>query len=83
MLHISAEKVIRKQDLLMIIDLQKDPEEGTSSFLNHLRDEGCIHHCQNEKSVVIVTAGKKVEAYYSPISALTLLKRSNEQAVIG
>ena len=82
MLHISADKMIRKKDLLMIIDLQKEPEEETKRFLDELRKKNSVYHCKNEKSVVIVTKEERVEAYYSPISALTLLKRSNEKTLL-
>ena len=81
MLHISAEKVVRKKDILMIIDLQNEMNGETDAFLDHLKKRGRVRHCQNEKSVVIVTQGKETMAYYSPVSALTLMKRSNERQI--
>ncbi len=81
MLHISADKVVRKRDILMIVDLQNEENAETESFLEHLKKRGRVQRCQNEKSVVIVTQGKEVMAYYSPISALTLMHRSNERQI--
>ena len=75
MLHIGADKMIRKRDLLMLIDLQRPLSVQTQAFLQDVRQKGHAVDCAHAKSVAIVTYDGVVFAYYSPISAVTLFKR--------
>ena len=75
MLHIGADKIVRKKDLLMLIDLQRPLTAQTQIFLQDVRNRGHAVDCAHAKSVAIVTYDGVVFAYYSPISAATLFKR--------
>ena len=77
MLHIGLDRVVRRQDILMILDVQKDLPFDTVSFLTQIESRGRRSFCDKCKSVVIVKQGDQVLAIDSPISASTLLKRGS------
>ena len=51
MLHISADKVVRKKDILMIVDLQNEGNAETDSFLEHLKKEAVCSAVRMKKAL--------------------------------
>ena len=77
MLHIGLDRVVRRQDILVILDAQKPLQEDTLSFLQDIESHGGRQYCDGVKSIVIVQQGGSTVAIDSPISASTLLKRGS------
>ena len=72
-LHLGADVVIPKKDVIMIIDIRTKKSPITKEFLQISEDEGFTKPIAEKiKSVIITT--KKI--YMSPISCSTLKKRS-------
>ena len=72
-LHLGADVVIPKKDVIMIIDIRTKKSPVTSEFLQISEDEGYIKAiAEKVKSVIITTK----DIYMSPISCSTLKKRS-------
>jgi hypothetical protein len=59
----------------MILDRYSVMSKDTSDFLQVAREEGFIVNDESADKKSIIISDKKV--YFSPISSLTLLKRSN------
>ena len=81
MLHIGLDRVVRRQDILVILDVQKDLQEDTKSFLADLEARGAREFCDKAKSIVVVTLDGQLRAIDSPISASTLIKRGSVYSI--
>jgi len=78
-LHIGGDIVIPMKDIIVIIDLESTAmAKDTKAFLKIARQEGLIQKVSEDppKSFILVKAHKKAIVYYSPISSVTLMKRS-------
>jgi len=72
-LHLGADVVIPKKDVIMIIDIRTKKSPVTKEFLQISEDEGFIKSITEKvKSVIITTK----DIYMSPISCSTLKKRA-------
>ena len=81
MLHIGLDRVVRRQDILVILDVQKDVQADTKAFLAQIESQGAREFCDKAKSVVIVTAEGRLRAIDSPISVSTLMKRGSVYSI--
>ncbi|MCG9966845.1 DUF370 domain-containing protein [Pelotomaculum terephthalicicum JT] len=75
-LHIGADVVVPKKDIIAILEIETKSSPITKEFLEIARDEGFIEHVSGnnkEKSYLITTD----KIYFSPISCTTLKKRSD------
>lgn len=74
-IHIGSNEVVMKKDVIMILDKYALISKDTSDFLQVANEEGFVQgeDDRNKKSIII--CDKKV--YFSPISSVTLLKRSH------
>ncbi len=76
-LHIGGDRVIPKQNIIVIIDMETALKaETTREFVQLARDEGMAEELDTDfdksKSMIITDA----KVYFSPISAATLMKRA-------
>ncbi|MDP2859862.1 MAG: DUF370 domain-containing protein [Bacillota bacterium] len=74
-LHVGADRSVRSDDIIAIIDLRAaDLSPATREFLTVMKDEGVLEDISegDPKSFVIIND----RVYLSPISALTLSKRT-------
>ncbi|WP_422446234.1 extracellular matrix regulator RemB [Thermoanaerobacterium sp. DL9XJH110] len=74
-IHIGNDEVVLTKDVIMILDRYSVMSKDTSDFLQVAREEGFIVNDDSADKKSIIISDKKV--YFSPISSLTLLKRSN------
>lgn len=74
-LHLGANVVIPKKDVIMLIDLKTASKaEGTKEFIQLMKKEGYVVVGEGEeKSMVLCTHMN----YFSPISSNTLKKRAD------
>lgn len=78
-LHIGGDIVIPMKDIVAIIDLESTAmSKDTKVFLKIAQQKGLIQKVSEDppKSFILVKDHKKTVVYYSPISSVTLLKRS-------
>ena len=78
-LHLGADIVVNQKDVIAILDLEKTTiSKITRDYLKYIQKNQMVINVSNElpKSYVITTQGDKTKIYISPISSLTLLKRS-------
>ncbi|MFZ5899111.1 MAG: extracellular matrix regulator RemB [Bacillota bacterium] len=75
-LHLGADVMVLKSDVIAILDLQTKVANSTRDFLKMARDEGLLEAIieEGEKHRSFVITSDKV--YLSPISCGTLKKRS-------
>lgn len=75
-LHLGGDVVVPKEDVIAILNAQLTKKnEINKEFMNYAEEEGFIDHISENnaaKSIIITT--KRV--YLSPISSVTLKKRS-------
>ncbi|MFZ3172606.1 MAG: DUF370 domain-containing protein [Carboxydocellales bacterium] len=76
-LHLGADVIVPKKDVIAIIDIKNNHKSRINDeFLQVADEEGFIRHVTEQgKSKSFVLTNKHV--YYSPISSYTLKKRSN------
>ncbi|MDD4237730.1 MAG: DUF370 domain-containing protein [Desulfotomaculaceae bacterium] len=75
-LHLGGDVVVPKKDIIAILDHRTKVSPATREFLEISKDEGFIKRISNndkDKSYVVTTK----EIYISPISCITLRKRSD------
>ncbi|ACV60970.1 conserved hypothetical protein [Desulfofarcimen acetoxidans DSM 771] len=72
-LHLGADIVIPKKDVIMIIDIRTKRSSVTREFLQISEDEGFTKVIAEKVKSVVITS-KNV--YMSPISCATLKKRA-------
>jgi len=75
-LHIGADVVVQKKDIIAILEINTKQSPITKEFLEIAGDEGFIEYISDkdkEKSYLVSTN----KIYFSPISCTTLKKRSD------
>jgi len=74
-LHVGADRSVRSDDIVAIIDIRTAAESlATREFLEVMKDEGVLEDISERDPKSFVITGDRV--YLSPISALTLSKRT-------
>ncbi|OPY58849.1 MAG: hypothetical protein A4E55_00580 [Pelotomaculum sp. PtaU1.Bin035] len=75
-LHLGANVVVPKKDIVAILEINKKISPITKEFLEIARDEGFIRNVSeiNKEKTYLVATDK---VYISPISCATLKKRSD------
>ena len=78
-LHLGEDVVVRKKDTIAIMDMENTTiSKITKEFLTVAEEEGFIINISEDlpKSFIITEIDKKSKIYISPISSVTLLKRT-------
>ena len=75
MLHIGADRVVRRRDILAVLDRTKPSSPDTEAFLDAVKKRGRFFPFDGARSVVIDTIDGDVCAYETPVSADTIKKR--------
>lgn len=78
-LHVGGDVVIPMKNVIAILDIETTTmSKDTKEFLKIAEEEGFIEAISNDlpKSFIITEKNKKSKIYLSPISSLTLQKRS-------
>lgn len=78
-LHIGGDVVIPIKSVIAILDIESTTiSKDTKEFLTIAEEEGFIKSISNDlpKSFIITETDKKSKIYLSPISSVTLQKRS-------
>lgn len=78
-LHIGGDVVIPVKNIIAILDIESTTiSKDTKEFLTIAEEEGFINSISNDlpKSFIITETDKKSKIYLSPISSVTLQKRS-------
>ena len=78
-LHIGGDVVIPVKNIIAILDIESTTiSKDTKEFLTIAEEEGFIESISNDlpKSFIITETEKKSKIYLSPISSITLQKRS-------
>lgn len=78
-LHIGGEVVIPIKNIIAILDIESTTiSKDTREFLSIAEEEGFIESISDDlpKSFIITETDKKSKIYLSPISSITLQKRS-------
>ncbi|TGE34033.1 extracellular matrix/biofilm biosynthesis regulator RemA family protein [Desulfosporosinus sp. Sb-LF] len=75
-LHLGSDVLIKKDKIVAIIDLETTKEGKTSKkIINDIKDNKKVNYISElgkEKTLIITSS----EYYFSPISSITLFKRS-------
>ena len=80
MLHIGSDCLIRKKDIIAILDVSALNAKDTQYFFEHAQD---ITKLTDEYSSLVLTSRDGVQhIYLSPISCATLYKRSYRTEII-
>lgn len=74
-IHIGSDEVVMKKDMIMILDKYALVSKDTSDFLQVCKDEGFFQGEDGMDKKSIIICDKKI--FFSPISSVTLFKRSN------
>lgn len=78
-LHIGGDVVIPVKNIIAILDIETTTiSKDTKDFLTVAEEEGFIENISDDlpKSFIITETDKKSKIYLSPISSITLKKRS-------
>lgn len=77
-LHLGENVVIPLSEVIAIFDMNSTTNIDTRHFLKTAEEEGFIQKisCDEPKSFVLTERNKKSIIYLSPISSITLAKRS-------
>lgn len=78
-LHIGGDVVIPERNIIAILDIESTTiSKDTKEFLKVADEEGFIEAISNDipKSYIITETDKKSKIFLSPISSVTLQKRS-------
>jgi hypothetical protein len=79
-LHIGGDVVLPTKNIIAILDMETTTiSKDTREFLKIAEEEGFIEAISNDlpKSYIITEFDKKSKIYLSPISTVTLKKRTN------
>lgn len=74
-IHIGSDEVVLKKDVIMILDKYALVSKDTSEFLQVAKEEGFFQGEDDMDKKSIIICDKKI--FFSPISSVTLFKRSN------
>lgn len=76
-LHIGKEEMIKKEDILFLLDYKSLKENKLSlAFLENIPKENKRDISQNNpKTIIITKENQKIKAYISNISSITLASR--------
>jgi hypothetical protein len=78
-LHIGGDKVIPVRNVIAILDIETTTlSKDTKEFLKTAEEEGFIETISDDlpRSFIVTEVNKKSKIYLSPISSITLQKRS-------
>lgn len=78
-LHIGGDKVIPVKNVIAILDIETTTlSKDTKEFLKTAEEEGFIETISDDlpRSFVVTEVNKKSKIYLSPISSVTLQKRT-------
>ncbi|NMB33183.1 MAG: DUF370 domain-containing protein [Clostridium sp.] len=78
-LHIGGEYVVLTKNIIAIMDMETTTvSKSTKEFLTVAEEEGFVESISNEipKSFIITEVDKKSKIFLSPISSITLQKRT-------
>jgi len=76
MLHLGDDVMVRRRDVLMILDLADPQLESCLADLKADRVEITLHDDSRPKSAVLTQSHAGTMLYFSPISSATLYKRA-------
>jgi len=79
-LHLGGDIVIPSKNIIAIFDIDSTTiSKDTKEFLSVAEEEGFIETISNEipKSFIVTETDKKSKIYLSPISSVTLQKRTS------
>ena len=78
-LHLGGDAVIRMKDVIAIIDIDTiENSQINKEFLRIAKEEDFVKRISKDepKSIILAEVNKKAAVFMSPISSITLLKRS-------
>lgn len=77
-LHLGGNVIVPTKEIVAIIDIEQNIGSDTIDFLEIAKDEGFVIDISsgNPKSFIITSAKAQNSIYISPISSVTLKKRS-------
>jgi len=78
-LHLGGDAVVLTEDIIAIIDLEASGQVNINKeFIKTAEEEGFIKYISQDppKSLVLAEENKNTVVYMSPISSVTLMKRS-------
>lgn len=78
-LHLGENVVIPQKEIIAILDMESVNSIDSDRFLRISDEDGFVKRInkENPKSIVLTERDKKSIIYLSPISSVTLVKRSN------
>ncbi len=78
-LHLGENVVIPQKEVIAILDMESVNSIDSDRFLRISDEDGFVKRInkENPKSIVLTERDKKSIIYLSPISSVTLVKRSN------
>jgi hypothetical protein len=80
-LHLGGDAVVSMEDVIAIFDMEAIYQRDFNlEFIQFARDEGLIKNISEDtpKSLVLAEVNKKTIVFLSPISSITLMKRSKD-----
>jgi hypothetical protein len=80
-LHLGGDVTVPLNDIIAIIDKESaDQSAANREFINIAREEGFVRRISHDppKSIVLAEVDKKTVLFLSPISSVTLMKRSRK-----
>lgn len=80
-LHLGGDAVVPMEDIIAIFDMETAHHgDVNQEFIQIARDEGFIKNISEDtpKSLVLAEINKETIAFLSPISSITLMKRSRD-----
>lgn len=80
-LHLGGDAVVATEDVIAIFDMETARQGGVNQeFIQMARDKGLIKNISEDtpKSLVLAEINKEITVFLSPISSVTLMKRSRE-----
>ncbi|HHU48783.1 MAG TPA: DUF370 domain-containing protein [Clostridiales bacterium] len=78
-LHLGGDAVVPMEYIIAIFDMENSCDSAVNrEFINIARSEGIIKNISEDspKSLVLAEINKKTMVFLSPISSVTLMKRS-------
>jgi hypothetical protein len=78
-LHLGGDAVVSEEDIIAIIDMEAAGQSAVNrEFVSIAKEEGFVKKISDDppKSLVLAEVNKKTVLFLSPISSVTLMKRS-------
>lgn len=77
-LHIGNDIILKKENILFILDYQNLKENNIfKEFMKNIDEKNIVNiSCDKEKSIIITKEDNEIKAYISNISSNTLAKRN-------